>query len=254
MEPTIRRLIRTRYSPWSERAAWVLDHHGLAYEAVEHVPFIGERRLRKIVGPEKKRVSVPVLIAGDEKLTESWDIALYADREGKGPKLIPLEQKDEIRRWNDLADEVMAAGRVLVLRGILANPQALDEGLPPSFPRLLRPLLRPVGRRAMHWFARKYEARLEDAPAQQARVRAGLTTLRAALAKSSPYLLGTFSYADIVMATGLQGVSPVDGSYIRLGPATRKAWTQEEIAAEFPDLIEWRNQLYERHRGERSRV
>ena len=111
MEPTIRRLIRTRYSPWSERAAWVLDHHRLVYDTVEHVPFIGERRLRKIVGPEKKRVSVPVLIAGDEKLTESWDIALYGDREGKGPKLIPPEQKDEIHRWNDLADEVMAAGR-----------------------------------------------------------------------------------------------------------------------------------------------
>jgi len=41
-------------------------------------------------------------------------------------------------------------------------------------------------------------------------MRSALETPRAALAKSSPYLLGRFSYADIVMAILLQGVSPVD--------------------------------------------
>src|SRR6188508_1450752 len=59
-----RRLVQLYYSPWSERARWALDHHGLAYETVEHVPFLGEIRLRRIVGKKAARATVPVLIDG----------------------------------------------------------------------------------------------------------------------------------------------------------------------------------------------
>ena len=56
--------------------------------------------------------------------------------------------------------------------------------------------------------------------------------------------------AEIPFATAtlLQGVVPVAGRYICLGPATREAWTQADLAEEYADLIRWRDQLYERHR------
>jgi len=75
-----------------------------------------------------------------------------------------------------------------------------------------------------------------------------LETLRSALSQGSRYLLGSFSYADIAMAVSLQGVLPVADRFIPLEPATREVWTRGDIAASFPDLLAWRDQLYELHR------
>lgn len=243
-----RRLVILPLSPWSERARWALDHHQLPYQTIIHAPFLGERRLRRLVGPHKPRVTVPVLLAGDQVLSESWDIALYAEREGRGAPLLPPERAAEIRGWNDRADEMMAVGRALVMGAMLASPEALDESLPPAVPGFLRPLLRPVTGYGSRWFARKYELRLDQAPAQVAQIRAALRALRTALAASSPYLLGSFSYADIAAATSLQGIAPVADRHLRLGPATRRAWTNEELKAEFPDLVAWRDRIYDQHR------
>ena len=79
-------------------------------------------------------------------------------------------------------------------------------------------------------------------------MRETLAGLRAALARTSPYLLGSFSYADIVMAIVLQGVTPVGDRYWQLDPATRIAWTRDDLTAEFPDLLAWRDDIYARHR------
>lgn len=248
MSQPSRRLVFLPISPWSERARWALEHHQLSYERILHAPFLGERRLRRLVGPGPKVATVPVLLVGDERITESIDIARYAERNGQGAKLFPPEKDGEIRRWNQLGDELMRAGRGLVVAALLADPAALDESLPPNLPGFLRPLLRPVTRYAMGWFGRKYGVLGSDRAAQVATMRSVLSTLREALKASSPYLLGRFSYADMIMATSLQGVSPVAERYIRLGPATRRAWTCPELATEFSDLLAWRDRIYELHR------
>lgn len=41
---------------------------------------------------------------------------------------------------------------------------------------------------------------------------------------------------------------------IRLGPATRAVWTQPALAAEFADLLAWRDGLYAAHRPGRTRA
>lgn len=249
MEETIgRRLVVLPISPWSERARWALDHHGLGYKTLIHEPLVGERRLRKLVGTARPRATVPVLLAGAEVLTESWDIARYADREGRGSRLIPPEHEAEIKEWSRFADQTMEAERGLVTLALQSSREAQLEGVPRGVPRVLRPLLLPVTRYAMGWFGRKYGVRKEDAASYREQVRASLQKLRAALSLRSPYLLGTFTYADIVAATSLQGVVPVDGAYIRLGPGMRAVWTQPELAAEFSDLIAWRDQIYAQHR------
>ena len=155
--------------------------------------------LRKLVGKDKPRATVPVLVTENETLTESWDIAKYADREGSGSTLIPTARESEVRTWNELADAMMSSGRGLVVMAMLSNVRAIDEGLPPAIPKLLKRLLRPVGRYGMRWFARKYGVTREALPQYEAKIRSTLQTLRGALPKDSPYLLGAFSYADIVM-------------------------------------------------------
>jgi glutathione S-transferase len=242
------KLISLGVSPWTERAKWSLDHHGLPYRVVDHFPVLGERRLRRIVGPDKPKATVPVLVDGDRVLSESWDIALYADGKGSGARLIPPEHEPAIRKWTALADETMQSGRALVIASLLADPAALDEAGPPAVPRWARPLLRPVARGLTRAFAKKYELRLGDEAPQTRVMRAALDELRAGLASGAGFLLGTFTYADIAMATLLQGVAPVDDRFIRLGPATRRVWTRAALAAEYADLVAWRDALYDKKR------
>lgn len=241
------RLVVLPVSPYSERARWALDHHRLAYQAVTHVPFLGERRLRKLVGPDQPKATVPVLLTGEATLTDSWDIAGFADRTGSGAKLIPADREAEIRDWNRRANDAMASARGMVVAGMMGSPAALDESQPPAMPRLLRPLVRPVARGAMRWFARKHGVDPADQAGPRAAMSALLVELRRALG-GRPYLTGSFSYADIVMASCLQGISAVADQYIPLGPATRAVWTQPEMAAEFSDLVTWRDRLYAQHR------
>lgn len=245
-------LVQLNVSPWSERSRWVLDHHGLAYTKVEHVPMIGERKLRKLVGRREGPATVPVLIDGSTVITDSWDIARHAERSGSGAPLFPEGRLDEVRRWNDVADAAMRSGRALAVATMLRDPAALDESLPPPTPAWLRRLLRPINRGAMRWFARKYGLSLTDLAPHEARLREGFDALRAGLSASSPYLLGSFSYADIAAATLLQGVQPVADEYLRLGPATRAAWSQPALAREYADLVQWRDELYRKHRRRSS--
>lgn len=240
-------LVLLHVSPWSERVRWTFDHHGLAYKTIAHVPVMGERRLRRLVGGRVRPATVPLLLDGETVLTDSWSIATYADRIGAGPPLFPADRLDEVRRWTELADTTMARGRALIVAAMLRDPAALDESMPPGMPGWLRRLLRPINRRGTLWFARKYGVNLDELPAHEAGMRAGLDALRAGLGDAS-YLLGEFSYADIAAATMLQGVLPVADAYIRLGPATRAAWTHAGLAGEYPDLLRWRDSLYLRHR------
>jgi glutathione S-transferase len=244
-----RKLVVLKTSPWSERAKWALDHHGLPYRTIQHTPFLGELRLRRLAGGNgKRRVTTPVLVEGDRVFAESWDIALQADREGQGSKLVPPDLETDIKRWSDVSEEAMKAGRALLVPRLLASGPALDETLPPVFPGWVRPVVRPVTRYATRWFSRKYALRLDDTSEHLAKMRSALESLRAALSKSAPYLLGTFSYADIVMAILLQGVVPVDHARFPLGPAMRAAWTREDLAADFADLLAWRDRMYALHR------
>src|SRR5689334_2779086 len=72
-------LVSLSYSPFSERARWALDHHRIGYQVVNHVPVLGELRLRRLAKGKQGRVTAPVLIANGAALCDSWDIARYAD-------------------------------------------------------------------------------------------------------------------------------------------------------------------------------
>ncbi|MET0286005.1 MAG: glutathione binding-like protein, partial [Polyangiales bacterium] len=85
----------------------------------------------------------------------------------------------------------------------------------------------------MRALGKKYGA-LANEGAMREVLRAG----RAELGRR-PYLLGPFSYADIALASCLQMVEPLAIAQ----PATREVWRWPELAAEFADLLAWRQRL-----------
>lgn len=245
-------LVSLYYSPWSERARWALDHHELAYRLVQHTPLLGEPRLRKLAGPRRGRVTVPLLLAGGETLMESFEIARFADRHGRAEPLVPQALEPEIRELNALVERAMEEGRSLTTAALLADDAALEETLPRGVPRSLRSLLRPLSRLGTRWFARKYALDLAEREKPLAAIAGTLRRVREHYAGRA-YFFDRFSYADILVCSLLQAISPVSDRYIRLGPAWRRAWTIPELATEFRELLTLRDELYARHRKPRVR-
>lgn len=244
-------LVAESFAPWSEKARWALDHHGIRYAYREHVPLVGEPLLRWRLGKLSGRVSTPTLLTDGAVYGDSFAIAEWAERHGNGTPLFPAERAEDIAVWNARSEAALAAGRVRVVARLTEVRGATSEILPPSVPGVMRIALQPMVWAAtgvtcafLRW---KYEFGA-DVAATGCTLRATLEELRAALA-GRDYLLDGLTYADITMAVVLQMVCPVHDAYIRLGPRTREVWTHESLAGDFADLVAWRDQLYDRHRG-----
>jgi len=161
---------------------------------------------------------------------------------------VPAELAGDVRKWSQIADGGMGGVRARVLAKLLEHPGALDASLPPFVPGWIRPVFRPTTRFILRQLQRKYQTRADEGAAHVMQLREALDRLRAALKQKHPYLLGRFTYADIVMATLLQGVFPVAEHYMPIGPSIREVWTEESLVDEYADLIAWRDTIYERHR------
>ena len=236
------RLFSLHVSPWSEKARWALDHHRIAYELVEHVPMLGEPRLRLAAGRLLGKVTVPLLVDGDLVVGDSLEIARHADRVGAGATLFPVGEEAAITRFSDLSNELMTVARGRVLARTIADREAQRE----SLPRALPDLLAPMAATGAAFLARKYGARDEGAVGD-AKMRRLLEEVRAALGERET-LLSSFSYADIALAASLQILSPVADRHWRLGPATRRVWGNAALSVDFGDLLRWRDTVYDRHR------
>lgn len=233
------------YSPYSEKARWALDHHRVGYEWHEHVPMIGERKLRKLAGANGGKVSVPLAVDGDTVLRDSLSIAKHAEQVGKGSRLFANEAA--VGTWAARSDDALDAARVLLLQRILEDREALRESLPSWVPGPLRGLSTPIAARGTRHLVRKYDTAGVDPAIATAKLREVLGAMRKVLGSRSTILDG-FSYADIAMAVVLQMISPVATDYIALGPARRRAWTDAGLASEYADLVAWRDALYAKRR------
>ncbi|HSN98176.1 MAG TPA: glutathione S-transferase, partial [Candidatus Nanopelagicales bacterium] len=167
------RLFQLPYSPWSEKARWALDHHRVPYERVDHVPLLGDLRLRVLQRKPTGRVTVPALEDSGTWYTDSLEIARRAEAVGSGSPLFPRGLEAEVLGWNRLSEEAMTAGRAVMLLGQADDPQTALDALPPGVPAGLKPLLAPLARKGMEAFIAKY--RMRDAAASHPRVfEAGL--------------------------------------------------------------------------------
>ncbi|MEZ4286959.1 MAG: glutathione S-transferase [Polyangiales bacterium] len=231
------------YSPWSIKARWALDHHRLPYKKHVHLPMVGEAKLRIKAGTLFSAATVPLLITNGDRFKDSWTIARYADEIGEEQTLFPERYLDDIESWNRLSEEALCCGRVRVVERGLRNDQALIEQLPWRIPSFMNPIGRWTSKTATKFLAGKYET-----PADPEALEHALELVSSTLKKNgTDTLLPTFSYADIAMAVLLQMVDPVDHPTVRLTKAVRENWCDANAAAKFPELIAWRNRLYERY-------
>lgn len=246
----MRDLYQIHYSPWSEKARWALEHHGLEYRRIDYQPMLGEPalrlRLRQVRGP----VTVPVLFDGDRVFSDSMDIARHAEAEGEGAPLLAAEHLEEILRWNDTSQAALAVGRMQTTLRTAESMPAQVEVVKPLAPAGLEVAMRPLALTGIAYLKKKYGPMARD----ERPFEASLLALRSAIeASPSEYILGEFSYADIAMAVVMQFVDPVDDRHLRLGAATRPCWRNPELAQRYPDLLQWRDEIYDRHRRTESK-
>lgn len=242
-------LIQLPYSPWSMRARWALDHHGVAYKTVDHIPMVFEPLLllsRVVLEPTNQggTASVPALVDGRRVFNDSFAIAERAEEIGSGAPLLPREKLPEIRGWVEAADRMLDAGRGRVFVRLAADGPALDEAVPPPM-RFLGPAARPVAKVAVQFLARKYSSHEVGQAEAEARMAAVLDKIERSVA-STDYLTGAFSFADITAATSIEMVCPSDVS--PLGPESKRVWTESNLAAAFPRALAYRDRIYADHR------
>ena len=235
------RLYAIPYSPWSEKARWSLDVQGIPYDTVPYEPVVGEPALRLRLRRLRGRVTVPVAVHNGVVLNDSLDIARFGARRSLTP-IVPGEHLHEIERWNDISERMLAAGR------LRTTSRVMREFVPGPV-RKLRRVGSVVGRRGAKRLLRKYGDEVRDDPV--AVMRESLDALRAGLAAAGGDHLvdGRLTYADITMAVGLQFVEPVAERWVRLGATVRPLWGEPELAADYADVLEWRDRLYERFRA-----
>ena len=236
------------YSPWSERARWALDHHGLPYTARPYLPMLGEPALRLRLRRPLGRVTLPVLfVPGQAPLTDSHDICRYADAHGSGTPLLPERRRAAIQDWAARADACLSAGRVRTTLLTARTPSAWQASVPLPV-RLPRPVAGAVVRLGGGYLLRKY-GRDIDAARCEDDMRGFLLALREGLSRGGGFLAGgRLSWADLCAAVALQFVSPVDPAQVPLAPEVRDCWTAPVLARGFSDLLSWRDDLYARHR------
>lgn len=237
------------YSPWTARARWALDHHGVDYRYREHSPYLGERALRKRGHKAglSGRITVPLLLGDGVALGDSWQIMQHADAVGGGVSL--GTQDAEIAAWAPDLEPAFAAARRRVTRKTLASKAALTEAARGAVPNWLTGAARPVAKLGARFIAKKYgfdaDATEDDAP-----FCAGLDRIRAQLG-DGPCLYDAFSAADIVAACLIAAIRPHASS--RLGPASFEAWHAPHLAEEYDDLLQWRDAMFAQHRPTRRR-
>jgi glutathione S-transferase len=238
-------LYHIHYSPWSERARWALDHHEVPHRRVAHLPMVGELLLRLRARRPFGRVSVPLLVDGRDLKSDSLEIARWAEERGAGAPLFPRDEASEIERVNALAEMMAAAGRARTTARVAADPDALRETLPGPL-RAAGSVGMMAGRAATTFLARKYGFAGSDLDAHERILRESLAEIRSALG-GRDHFLSDFSYADVAVAASFQFLRPVGEPYIRLGPASARAFT-DPLASDHEDLLQWRDRLYRRHR------
>lgn len=231
------------FSPWSQKARWALRHHRVSYRSKLFLPMVGTLGLRRATGRWRGPLTVPCWIGDEGVLMDSLAIARRAEALGDGLPLFPAGHEAEIEAWNTRSEAMLAAGRALTTHSVAQDPKALVESVPPPFGRLPG-IGKGFGALGVRYLARKYGFAETDLDSHTTTLVAGLDALRAGL-EGRETLLDRFSYADITMALALQFVQPT--AWQPVGPASRPHWTRPALAAEYADLIAWRDRIIAAH-------
>lgn len=244
------------FSPWSEKARWALDHHRVAYKKTAFQPLLSEPGL-KLRMRRFGKLSVPLLYDGERWITDSYDIARWADDHGEGD---PLQtDRPEVERFNALSERALEHARAIGLVRILDHKTWALGLVPKNLRPLLGPLALPVARNGIKRTLRKYNSLAIPLDERRARFVDLLEELREALGDGDDTteartLLDRFSYADIAVAQIFQMIEPKNIGGFRISSEGREGYRDPELAARFADLAAWRDALYRDHRPGPSAV
>lgn len=236
------------YSPWTERARWALDHHGISYRYTEHVPLLGEPLLRwkaRRAG-DGRRASVPLLRAGDAILMDSMEIIEWADRHGQGASL--KSDSKLVRSWAMDVESGLSSIRSRVIQGVLTDRAAQIASARAAVPGALAALFAPVAVQGARFVVRKHEVALTDGDVLRTTCRSLAERMRTQLGGAEYADGDRFSALDLLFVSFLQGIRPVGAPWLPLDPAVARVWTDDGLASEFSDLLDWRDRLYRAHR------
>jgi len=240
-------LIGMYYSPWTERARWALDYHKLPYRYAEYTTLLGEPLLRLRVGKPFGKVSVPLLTTPDGRVNDSFEIARFSDGKSNKNPLVPAAHFDEIKGWSESAELALFSARIRATRRIRDSSDALADRLPGYTPGFLRKALVPMAYVATEYILHKYQ--LEDTSDEKLLHNMDVFFGKADKALNGrEFVFENISFADIVIATALQALAPVDNKYIYLGLPSRKCMCEPDLATKYASLIAWRDVVYERYR------
>ncbi|MCS6985576.1 MAG: glutathione S-transferase N-terminal domain-containing protein [Leptospiraceae bacterium] len=233
------------YSPWSEKARWALDYHRQIYHWHEYTPLVDSLQL--MWKAKKWRVSVPILITPWEVIEGSLNIVRYGEKHGRKEKLLPFSHEEEILDIDALCDVAYRASRAIITARVEDNSEAQKALMPQFIPPSYHEFALPLAKVATLYLERKYSFGGVPLAQHKEVLRSVLQELRQKVRKNKT-IFESFTLADISVALTLQFVSPVSDHFIPLSPPLREAFTQEDLAEEFSDLISWRNFIYENYR------
>lgn len=241
------KLIGLYYSPWTERARWAMDFHNIPYQYAEYTTLLDEPWLRFHAKKAVGKVSVPLLITPQQNVNDSLLIARFADANSSKNPLIPAERLDAIRQWTESAEKALYAARIRATRRMSKSPASLAERLPAFIPDFLRKPLVPMSYVGARFILRKYKVDMASEEQLLGHMDDFLAKAEKAL-KNREFISDTFSFADIIIATMLQAVTPVDPKYIDLGEASSKIMREPILEEKYASLITWRDGIYARYR------
>jgi glutathione S-transferase len=192
------RLITIPFSHYCEKARWALERCGVAYEEDGHLPlfhYVANRRAGA-------RRTVPVVVDGDQLITDSTDIVAWADTKKPGTLLPTGAARAEVLALEDELDRVLGPATRRWAYFHLLPRKDLDHVITRGVPRweaaaleVTRPLAVRLLSRAM---------KIDAAGAERSRVKIEETFARVAerLADGRRYLAGDrFTAADLTFAS-----------------------------------------------------
>ena len=154
---------------------------------------------------------------------------------------------EKLRAWNALSDVLLEYGRAAFVNVAKKDVAVAIEVLsPPWMKKLPAFLVAAVMKLAVRIFAFKY--RHENQQSTRRLALQAVQKIRAAIQSGKgQYLMGDqFSYADIVMAIAVNGLSPSDDVFQFTLPQ-KYGSEVAELLEDFQEVKEWKNAVIKRH-------
>jgi glutathione S-transferase len=224
-------LVTISFSHYCEKARWALDRCGIEFEEHANLPLFSYLATYRA----SRTKTVPILIAGDTKLTDSTEIVAWCDGHEPGT-LIPTdhaEREEALALEDDFDRQLGPATRRWGYAQLIDEPKVVPYlgSRVPRWQALGLAIARPV---AMKVIRRGLNITPESVARSLAKIEEGFTKVTALLADGRRYLVGErFTVADLTFASLAAPVLLPDQLDVGLPP-------YEMFGAAIPRIDAWR--------------